>query len=330
MCRIRGNAVRQGTAIRSLAVSLIFVLAGWAGVDAAASKIMPVGDSRTAGPDSPDCYRIYLDSLLKAGGYSFDLVGYRTKHVSNNPVGNYDSNHQGMWGWVMQMLIDGHPDHVMNDPATDELGGHIGIWARRLVPDVALCLLGGIEIPRTPPADLTAMGKLNDTIFTRIGKIIDSLRVGNPKVTILLGNVYPFGPNDARMWQDTVLNARFPGYVATKTTAASPVVLVDTYTGFNRNTMMYDDQHANGIGCRLIAQRWYQKLQAVYATSTLRDHQVMTLGISGLNCEGVLQPWRGQTAFTIIGRMTTLQGGTQGIGVRVLKDSPSLRILTIH
>src|SRR5690606_19865055 len=59
------------------------------------------------------------------------------------------------------------------------------------------------------------------------------------------------------------LNERIVALAAAKTTAASPVVLVDQYTGFNPAQDTYDGLHPNAQGEAKMAARWRQAILAL-------------------------------------------------------------------
>jgi lysophospholipase L1-like esterase len=56
------------------------------------------------------------------------------------------------------------------------------------------------------------------------------------------------------------LNARLPALVADKSSTASPIVLVDQYTGFDPASMTYDGTHPTSIGDSRMAERWFETL----------------------------------------------------------------------
>ena len=59
------------------------------------------------------------------------------------------------------------------------------------------------------------------------------------------------------------LNNALPAWVAGITSAASPVLLVDQWTGFNTDNHTYDGVHPNAVGDQLIADNWFDALSLV-------------------------------------------------------------------
>ena len=58
-------------------------------------------------------------------------------------------------------------------------------------------------------------------------------------------------------------NAAIPAWAAATTTAASPVTVVDQWTGFNTATDTGDGVHPDDSGSQKIADRWYPTRSAV-------------------------------------------------------------------
>jgi lysophospholipase L1-like esterase len=56
------------------------------------------------------------------------------------------------------------------------------------------------------------------------------------------------------------LNAAIPAWAAATRTAASPVTVVDQWTGFDTAADTGDGVHPNDSGNRKIADRWYPAL----------------------------------------------------------------------
>jgi lysophospholipase L1-like esterase len=58
------------------------------------------------------------------------------------------------------------------------------------------------------------------------------------------------------------LNAAIAGWAATEGTAASPIYVVDQYTGFDPATDTGDGCHPNLVGSQKMAERWAEALAA--------------------------------------------------------------------
>ena len=57
------------------------------------------------------------------------------------------------------------------------------------------------------------------------------------------------------------LNAAIPQLVKEMNTAASPVLLVDQFSGFDVEKDTYDGVHPNAQGEEKMAQRWFEAIQ---------------------------------------------------------------------
>ncbi|WP_254910076.1 cellulose binding domain-containing protein [Micromonospora sp. NBS 11-29] len=90
------------------------------------------------------------------------------------------------------------------------------------------------------------------------------MRAANPATTVLVAKIIPMNPSScAECGQRTVaLNAAIDGWAAGKTTAASPIVVVDQWTGFSTATDTYDGVHPNAAGDQKMSDRWYPALTA--------------------------------------------------------------------
>ncbi len=65
------------------------------------------------------------------------------------------------------------------------------------------------------------------------------------------------------------LNKAIEAWGDSKSTAASPVTVVDCYTGFDLKTDTYDGVHPNsGGGTKKLADCWFQPLAAAIKAST--------------------------------------------------------------
>ena len=101
--------------------------------------------------------------------------------------------------------------------------------------------------------------------------IINKLRKRNPSVKILLAQIPPLGQQWAPKklcGTDTAydkalinFNKAVLEFARKNNTAASPVIVVDQFTGVDPATDMYDDIHPNDKGEMKMAERWYRALK---------------------------------------------------------------------
>ncbi|RKN07903.1 SGNH/GDSL hydrolase family protein [Streptomyces radicis] len=199
-------------------------------------RIMPLGDSITG---SPGCWRALLWQDLQAAGFTdVDFVGSQAPQGCGFP---HDGEHEGHGGILATAMA-----------AQNQLPP----WLAAARPDVVLTHLGTNDVwsARTTQAVLDA--------FT---VLVGQMRAQNPGVTVLVAQIIPMaasacGPCPQRVVE---LNAAIPGWAADLSTAASPVTVVDQWTGFDTATDTYDGVHPNDAGIRKIADAWYPAVSAV-------------------------------------------------------------------
>jgi hypothetical protein len=102
-------------------------------------------------------------------------------------------------------------------------------------------------------------------ILAAFSKLVDQMRASNPNMKILVAQIIPVAPSGcADCPQRTVaFNAAIPGWAAGKSTQASPIVVVDQWTGFNSATDTSDGVHPNDAGIVKLANKWYPALTSV-------------------------------------------------------------------
>lgn len=206
----------------------------------AATKIMPLGDSITESFPGHASYRFFLYSQLAQAGYDVDFVGGQTGVNGGTPLyTNFDQNHEGHSGW-----------------RADEVAANAVAWATANKPDVVLLHIGTNDITQ---------GQTNTSTITDIGNIIDNLRSVVSNVKILLAQIIPSSTNAS---QASNLNGLITTLASQKTTASSPVTVVDQYTGFNPSTDLFDGLHPNDAGERKISAKWYAALTSILPAPT--------------------------------------------------------------
>jgi lysophospholipase L1-like esterase len=230
-------SVRTWLALGLVAAAAAVSLALWPGVRASgeAVKIMPLGDSITQGSGGEATYRYFLWHRLLGAGYRVDFVGSLTGVDWGDPkYPDFDQDHEG------------HSSYRADDVLL-ELDG----WLSANLPEVVLVHLG--------TNDVTA-GETTASTIQELGRIVDVLRSHNPGVIVLLAQIIPCEWNDSAVRE---LNAEVPLLAAEKSTAQSPVLAVDQWTGFSAAEDTSDGVHPNESGERKMAARWYEALVTV-------------------------------------------------------------------
>ena len=205
-------------------------------------KIMPIGDSSTQMYSDHDSYRRPLWHLLRNGGFNVDFVGSQNLNKGGPPPHpDFDMDHEGHSGW-----------------RTDEMVAGIGAWARNFRPTITLIHLGSNDVFQY---------QSNSSTIAELGQLIDTLRVVNPNIKILLAQILPSTFNATDIVD---LNNRIPGLAASKNTAPSPVIVVDQWTGFSVSQDMYDGIHPNDAGDQKMANKWYGPLAGLLSNATTK------------------------------------------------------------
>ena len=211
-----------------------------------ALKIMPLGDSITAS----FCWRPKLwQKLRQAGKTAFDFVGSQTS--SDCGVTGYDANNEGHGGYLVTTLTTG---------MIAELRG----WIQTNTPDLVLLHFGTNDCWNS-----VAPGN----VLTAYGVVVDELRAKNPNVWVLVAQIIAMNPINTASCTTCqctacggrvqTLNGMIPAWAASKSTAASPVLVVDQWTGFNATTDTDDGVHPNDAGSEKMATKWFNALNGL-------------------------------------------------------------------
>lgn len=195
------------------------------------ARIMPLGDSITV-LSRGSTYRSYLWQLALGKGYRIDLVGSQQDIFKGKPSTDFDIDHEGHPGW-----------------RADQVLAQIREWAIAAQPDFVLIHLGHNDL---------CQGQDIASTVGDLAVIIDRLRTVNPRVGIVLAQV--IASSSSCHSQIPAFNAELPALAASKTSAYSPVIVVDQYTDFFPATMTTDGVHPNAIGNSQIAERWFATL----------------------------------------------------------------------
>jgi lysophospholipase L1-like esterase len=221
---------------------------------------MPLGDSTTGSV----CYRAQLWKLLNEAGYQgrFDFVGSR-KNDPGCGVSGYDQDNEGHPSVLVTSFINDADDQVGGTQTPEALlGAHPA--------DVVLFHFA--------TNDMWNEGIALDKVLAAYTRVLAALRQANPNVVVLVAQLIPMAVTAStctgcscatcptRIGQFNGMLAGDSGWAATHSTAASPVVVVDQFTGFNAPAGMdtADGVHPNASGSLKLATRWRQALIAYF------------------------------------------------------------------
>jgi lysophospholipase L1-like esterase len=126
-------------------------------------------------------------------------------------------------------------------------------WLSRTYPDIVLMHLGTNDVwSNRSPQEIT----------TAFSKLVDQMRASKSSMKILVAKILPMNPSNCGECGQRVvaLNSAIGSWAAGKTTASSPITVVDAWTGFNTASMTGDGVHPNDAGNKKLADAWYQPL----------------------------------------------------------------------
>lgn len=223
-------------------------------------RVMCLGNSITQADENHVSYRYPLWKKLVDAGIEVEFVGSHDKNKwgANSPKQNTTYNgktftnvNEGHWGWRIDQILNGHNEnqHV----------GKLSGWLQQYTPDYALLHLGTNDIFQNQPIDET---------IAELEEVIRQIRARNSTVRIMLAQLIPAN----KFWDNytdgaiRAYNTKIAALVDKLNTAASPVILVDQYSGFDPATMLYDEAHPNEQGEEVMAQKWYTALMSQLKT----------------------------------------------------------------
>ena len=223
-------------------------------------RIMPLGDSTTASV----CYRAQLWQMLtQSGRTQFQFIGSRNSDPGCG-VSGYDRDNEGHGGYITTDILKAAGTGVRpggadsSDPFVSD-ARDLATWFDGRPADIVLMHFGTNDVWNnyTPTNILSA--------YTAI---LNKLRAVNPNVRVLVAQIIPLQPsgcNDCPTRAQT-LNAQIPTWAAANSTAASPITVVDQYTGFNPATGQdtSDGVHPNAAGSAKIAAKWFNALTPLF------------------------------------------------------------------
>ncbi len=217
----------------------------------AAMKIMPLGDSITRGGPGADTafasYRYYLDASLRASGYGADFVG---SLASDYTRFIFDQQHEGHGGYTTGMMV-----------GTPSFSPLVSWLAASPTPEIVLLHVGTNDALNGVPVAAR---------LANVKQIVTLLRQRNPKVRVMVAQIIPTANATLNLKSGLVeFNTALPSLVAGISTEASPVTVVDLYTGYDGVADNQPDGiHPRATGERKMAAAWQRALMPVLAAAS--------------------------------------------------------------
>lgn len=187
-----------------------------------AIRIMPLGDSITAGNGSRDHggYRTYLQDMLRSQGMAVTFVG---------------SQH---YGPASSGADEGHPGARITD-----LSPHIEQWLTTYQPDIILLHIGTNDIEHHVPLGV---------VTNHLSHLLDTMTATLPTTLIIVAQITPlchFMP------QVQAYNAAIPALVAAKAAQGARIRWVNMYNAVPLHDLG-DCVHPTDVGYQRMAQVW--------------------------------------------------------------------------
>jgi hypothetical protein len=201
-------------------------------------KVMVLGSSN----EVITCWRAFLWQKLQTAGL-IGTTGTNVKFVGGQTDGpdcnvpNYDMHDESHSGILITTV-----------PASTFLAEF-----RANPPQIVLQHFGGADVLANKPID---------PIIATYTTVIQQARMVNPNVIFLAAQHTPeieTGCNDC-IANTMKLNAAMVPWAAANTTAASPIILVDLFTGLDTTTDFSDGVHLNVVGAQTVSDRWLAAL----------------------------------------------------------------------
>jgi len=214
-------------------------------------QIMPLGDSITG----TTCYPKLLAKKLNDNGHTnFSFVG---TVLNNQGCGSApDVQTEGHGGYLVTYL-------TTNSPPQGDKGtlAELETWAAEQ-PDVVLMEYGTND----------AWSSIaTSSIISAFGFVVDRFRAQNANVIFFVAQITPLNPTGCPSCEANVeaLNAKIPAWASGKSTAASPIYIVDVWSSLQpassytpNSTYTGDGCHPNQAGSQKMADKWYEGLLA--------------------------------------------------------------------
>ncbi|MEM6346709.1 MAG: SGNH/GDSL hydrolase family protein [Bacteroidota bacterium] len=209
---------------------------------ASAITILPLGDSRVEGGTPEfDSYRYDLWKLLSQNAWETDFIGSRQDEYKYEAVDGkcFDNEHEGTGGAMTRDILETLQSLNLETEA-----------------DVVLLGIGG--------NDLTDGGLEVAEVIDNMKQIIVALQARNDNLIIFVEQIAP-GRSDFMTadLQQTFeqFNQQIPDLTDLQNNTDSKVIIVDMAQGWS-DDYMADEVHYNRAGAQVVAERYFQAMQA--------------------------------------------------------------------
>ena len=192
-------------------------------------RILPLGDSLTAGIGYEGGYRVSLFELARAAGKSITFTGSLQNGPKLAAGVAFPRHHEGRSGWKIEEIMTTVPKPAL-----------------RTVPHIVLLHVGTNDI---------YAHETREQMTERVGRIIDRLEQAAPQALIVVAEIIPL--------TDPVLRDRAAGYnvelkrlVGARRARGEHLLLVDQFSGFPIE-LLSDGVHPTRLGYEQMGSAWY-------------------------------------------------------------------------
>ncbi|MBD3393033.1 MAG: hypothetical protein GF418_13070, partial [Chitinivibrionales bacterium] len=219
----------MGTSFYSQAlipVRAAVIMLGLCTLPTIAVRIMPFGDSITAGEDEYGAYRADLYAMLDSAGIVLDYVGSQNSGPSRLP----DRDHEGHWSWRI-----------------GDLAGMAGEWVVRYRPDVVLLMAG--------TNDMFGPDSM-DTIVARLDSLVGTIFELRPNALVFLSSIPPI-PYESVELRVEEFNDGIRELVRRRSKKRADIVFADNHAALTVDDLA-DGLHPSNEGYHKMAVVWYE------------------------------------------------------------------------
>ncbi len=193
-----------------------------------ALRVMPLGDSITAGDDENGTYRLDLWYYLQSAGVSVDFVG----SLNSGPKGLPDKDHEGHWAWH-----------------TFDFFGPLEDWVAHYQPDVVLLMIGSNDVFTYDPVE---------TIAARLDSLVATVYAYAPGALVLVASIPPID-NASITERAEAYNLGMRTAVEARLRAGCRIAFVDMYSRVSLGDL-FDGLHPSAAGYKKMAQTWFEAI----------------------------------------------------------------------
>lgn len=208
------------------------------------TKILPLGASRVDADGEYESYRYELWKLHQQNKDKVTFVGSEVDNKEYPKIGYvpFPNKHLGIGAISIKRL-------------RQKLEDKINTFDK---PDIVLF--------SSPGGNDFANGVPYNKIIIEIKTIIDILQNRNSNIIIIIEKMAPPAPKLVTPQYKFLEQTFFPHLntiALEKTTDKSEVIIIDMVTGFNNETMLFDDVHYNEKGAKFIAQKYFNLIKNI-------------------------------------------------------------------